>query len=188
MKTVDILTLIVNTESPLKKQLLLVALITKLCEEKGGKAPVIIGGCALSYYTREVYFTADIDLACADRNMLDIILKSIGFEKQGKYWVNEELKAAIEVPASVLFEEDAPLEIVELQEGLSCSIIGLEDLIIDRMNACKHWNSEIDCEMSELLIHHYINDIDWSYLLKKAKEPENDIVSELLEMKQRVSG
>jgi hypothetical protein len=55
-----------NTEAHLKKQLLTVALITKLLEETGRSAPVIIGGCALSYYSREVYFTADIDLAYRD--------------------------------------------------------------------------------------------------------------------------
>ncbi|NWF92723.1 MAG: hypothetical protein HXY46_07385 [Syntrophaceae bacterium] len=65
-------------ESPLKRQLLLVGLITKLLEEKG--------------------------------------------------------------------KEEAPVEIVELEEGLHCTIIGIEDLILDRMNACKRWGSEIDCE------------------------------------------
>ncbi|MCX8118799.1 MAG: hypothetical protein N3G78_12850 [Desulfobacterota bacterium] len=48
---------------------------------------MIIGGCALSYYSREVYFTADIDLAYADREALDRVLKRVGFEKRGRYWV-----------------------------------------------------------------------------------------------------
>ena len=29
-------------------------------------------------------------------------------------------------------------------------------LIIDRLNACKHWKSEIDCEMAELLVNRYV--------------------------------
>jgi len=185
MNTVEILERIKQTESPLKRQLLMVALITNLLKEKGKNAPVVIGGCALSYYSREVYFTADIDLAYADREGLDAVLKEIGFKKQGRYWINEELKMAIEVPASVLIGEDSLLEIVELAEGLQCKIIGIEDLIIDRLNACKYWKSEIDCEMVELLIRRYIKELDWLYLEKKATTPENNTLSELLELKRK---
>lgn len=186
MDTSEILDIIKRTESPLKRQLLMVALITNLLDQKGKDAPIVIGGCALSYYTREVYFTADIDLAYADRESLDTVLQDIGFEKQGRYWVNEDLKIAIEVPASVLIEEDSPVEIVELADNLQCRIIGMEDLIIDRLNACKYWKSEIDCEMVELLLKKYTKELDWNYLKKKATRPANDVLSELSELKNRV--
>jgi len=164
----------------------MVALITRLLREKGKEVPLVIGGCALSYYSREVYFTADIDLAYADREVLDSVLRSIGFEKKGRYWLNEDLKMAIEVPASVLADEDAPVEIVEFEEGLQCRIIGLEDLIIDRLNACKYWKSEIDCEMVELLLKRYTKELDWLYLEKKAAKPENNTLSELFGIKKRI--
>lgn len=185
MDTSKVLEIIENTESPLKRQLLMVGLITRLLEEKGKKAPVVIGGCALSYYSREVYFTTDIDLAYAEREALDSVLRNVGFQKKGRYWVHEGLKMAIEVPASKLVEEEAPVEIVDVGEGLQCTIIGIEDLIIDRMNACKHWKSEIDCEMAELLVNRYYNDLDWPYLERKAAKPENDISLELQEIKKR---
>jgi len=186
METQKILQIIKNTESPLKRQLLMVALITRLLEEKGKDPPIIIGDSALSYYSREVYFTADIDLAYADKEALGTVLNDIGFEKRGRYWVNERLKMAIEAPASVLVGENSPVEIVEVEEGLQCRIIGIEDLVVDRMNACKHWGSETDCEMVELLAKRYVNDLDWSYLEKKAAMPENDTLSEILELKKRV--
>ena len=186
MNTQEILEVIRNTESPLKRQLLMVALITRLLEEKGKDPPIIIGDSALSYYSREVYFTADIDLAYADKEALGTVLNDIGFEKRGRYWVNERLKMAIEAPASVLVGENSPVEIVEVEEGLQCRIIGIEDLVVDRMNACKHWRSETDCEMVELLAKRYVNDLDWSYLEKKAAMPENDTLSEILELKKRV--
>jgi len=186
MDSNQILEIIGKTESPLKKQLLMVALMTRLLEEAGKSAPVIIGGCALSYYSREVYFTADIDLAYADREALDKVLNSIGFKKEGRYWVHEGLQLAVEAPASSLQGEEAPLEIVELGEGLRCTIIGVEDLVIDRINACKHWKSEIDCEMAELLVNRYVADLDWAYLERKAALPGNDAVQELREMKGRV--
>jgi len=175
-----------QTESPLKRQLLLAALITFLLKDKGKEAPIVIGGCALSYYSREVYFTADIDLAYADREALNDVLKNIGFIKKGRYWINEDLKVAIEVPASISYNSESPLEIVEIGEGLFCNIIGIEDLIIDRLNAFKHWKSEIDCEMVELLLRKYYNDIHWDYLETKASRPENEVISELLELKTKI--
>jgi hypothetical protein len=81
--------------------------------------------------------------------------------------------------------EDSPVEIVDLGEGLHCRIIGIEDLLIDRLNACKHWKSETDCEMVELLAKRYVNDLDWPYLERKAAMPENDTLSELLGIKGR---
>lgn len=186
MDTQQILKVIKNIESPLRKQLLTVALITRLLENEGKDPPIIIGGCALSYYSREVYFTSDIDLAYADREGLDIVLKSIGFKKRGRYWVSEVLKTVVDAPASVLVGEESPVEIVDLEDGLYCKIIGIEDLVIDRLNACKHWKSEIDCEMVELLIRRYLKDVDWFYIEKKAAMPENDTLAELQEIKKRV--
>jgi hypothetical protein len=186
MKTQELLEIIQKTESPLKKQLLMVALLTRVLKRMNKQAPVIIGGCALSYYSREVYFTSDIDLAYADREALNAALKSIGFEKKGRYWMHEGLKVVIEAPASVLPGQDSPLEVVELGEGLQCSIIGIEDLVMDRLNAFKHRKSEIDREMVELLIRRYKNDLDWSYLEEKAMLPENDTLSEILELKKKI--
>ncbi len=185
MDTKKIIDLIKQTESPLKRQLLTVALISHLLQKKGKIAPIIIGGLALSYYTREVYFTADIDLAYSDREALDEVLREINFKKKGRYWVNEDLKTAIEVPVGVLAEEDSPLEIVELGPELQCQIIGIEDLIIDRLNACKHWESEIDCEMVELLIKRYQKELDWAYLERRAKKPENDVLKELGQLRRK---
>jgi hypothetical protein len=181
-----VLDLIRRTESPMKRQLLTVALVSHLLEKKGKEIPIVIGGLALSYYSREVYFTGDIDLAYSDRESLDEALKELDFGKKGRYWVNEDLKIAIEVPVGVLVDENAPLEIVELGPELKCQILGVEDLIIDRLNACKHWKSEIDCEMAELLVIRYREEMDWEYLETKAKKPENDLVEELTVLKNKI--
>jgi len=185
MNIKDILAKIGAAEGPLARQLLMTGLITGRLVEKGKPAPVLIGGLALSYYTREVYFTADIDLAYADREALDEVLRELGFVRKGRYWVHPGLDIAVEAPASGLAGEEAQRETVELEGGLSCVVIGLEDLIIDRMNACKHWKSETDCEMTELLIARYGREIDWDYLEKRAALPENDTLAELRALKSK---
>jgi hypothetical protein len=90
----------------------------------------------------------------------------------------------VEVPASALVGEDSPLEIVEFDAGLSCKIIGIEDLIIDRLNACKHWKYEVDCEMAELLIQKYADKLDWQYLERQAAKPDNNVLVELLNIRK----
>lgn len=185
MNIKEILAKIGATEAPLARQLLMTGLITGRLAEKGKPAPVLIGGLALSYYTREVYFTADIDLAYADREALDEVLRELGFVKKGRYWIHTGLDIAVEAPAAALAGEDAQRETVELEGGLSCVVIGLEDLIIDRMNACKHWKSEIDCEMTELLIARYGQELDWEYLERRAALPENDSLTELRALKKK---
>lgn len=162
------------------------AFITAMLEERGNPAPVLIGGLALSYYTREVYFTADIDLAYHEREALDKVLKELGFSKQGRYWVSKDLDIAVEVPASSLEGEEAPLESVKLEEGLHCLVIGVEDLLIDRLNACKHRDSQVDCEMTELLIARYGKEMNWDYLEKKAKQPQNNTLDELISLKEKI--
>lgn len=160
--------------SPLQRQLKTLALISRRLKERGKALPVLIGGCALAYYSREVYFTSDIDLAFSDREALDEVLKELGFAPDGRYWVHHELNLLVEAPAGTLVEEQAPREIVELADGLECCIIGIEDLLIDRMNACVHWKSTQECEMVELLVSMWIKDIDWEYLFERAAKPEND--------------
>jgi hypothetical protein len=182
-----ILTKIGATEGPLARQMLMTGLITRVLEDRGKPTPVLIGGLALSYYTREVYFTADIDLAYADRDALDEVLRELGFVKKGRYWVHEGLNMAVEAPASDLPGEEAPRETAELEGGLHCVVIGVEDLIIDRMNACKHWKSEVDGEMTELLIVRYREELDWAYLEKRAALPENDTLAEIRALKERKS-
>lgn len=185
MNIKDILAKIGATEAPLARQLLMTGLITRRLEEKGKPAPVLIGGLALSYYTREVYFTADIDLAYADREALDEVLRELGFAKKGRYWVHQGLDIAVEAPASGLAGEESQRETVELEGGLSCVVIGLEDLIIDRLNACQHWKSEVDCEMAELLIARYGEELDWPYLEKKAALPQNDTLALLSALRNK---
>lgn len=49
-------------------------------------------------------------------------------------------------------------------------MIGIEDLILDRLQACVHWRSEADCEWARRLMAAHRNDIDWVYLSQAAEK------------------
>ncbi|SNQ61492.1 hypothetical protein [Candidatus Methanoperedens nitratireducens] len=51
-------------------------------------------------------------------------------------------------------------------------------MIVDRLNACKHWRSQYDCEQAQVLIGVYSDKLDREYLKKRMKEEdlETDLI------------
>ncbi len=147
------------------------------CEDRGWPPPVIVGGHAVEFYSAGGYATIDIDVVSASEP-LDEILGSWGFERRGLHWVREDLGLVVEAPSSRL----APGQRDRLTEvrvaGSSAYVLGLEDVIVDRLVACVHWSSENDCRWAEVLMAAHEDDLDVDYLRRRATEME---VAERLE-------
>ena len=153
-----------------QRRLYFAGILTKALESEGIR-PIIVGGHAVEFYTLGGYATRDIDIAVQDRERLNGLLSSGGFKKEGRHWYSEELDMAIEAPASELAGDAKRVTEVEV-EGLTVYIIGIEDIIIDRLNAFVHWKSQRDGDWAEemLAIHH--KSIDLSYLNERAEKEE----------------
>lgn len=84
---------------------LLVAIISEALRRRGMVA-TLVGGGAIEFYAPEGYVTHDIDLVVEtlrglmDRAMLDAAFSDLGFTKQGRHWVREDVY--VEVPGSYL--------------------------------------------------------------------------------------
>jgi len=158
-----------NIQDKLKKQLFVMAVISQEIAKHGLK-PVIVGGFAVEFYTVGGYNTYDIDLVFSDTKLLNEILLTAGFSKEGRHWIHKELDVYIEAPGSQLSEGESG-HLIEIEiEGLSAYIIGVEDLIIDRLNAYVHWNSSDEENwVKELLLINY-DRIDWEYLHQRSRE------------------
>lgn len=159
-----------NESDSLTKRLLLVGLLTKELEPRGIK-PIIVGGQAVEFYTAGGYATRDIDLVSPRADEIDSILSKWGFSKEGRFWFNDDLGISIEVPEAVLAGDMDKVTVVEI-DSLKVYIIGIEDIIIDRMNAFVHWKSSDDRTWAKELMMLYKDDIDWNYLEKRAAEEE----------------
>ena len=48
-------------------------------------------------------------------------------------------------------------------------VIGLEDIIFDRIEAAEHWKSESDREQAVRMGSVFYDDIDWQYLTEKCR-------------------
>lgn len=153
-----------------QKRLFFVGILTKTLETEGVR-PIVVGGHAVEFYTLGGYATGDIDIAIVDSRALDKILTDWGFKKEGRHWYSEEIDIAIEAPASTLAGDEKRLTEVEV-EGLTIYIIGVEDIIIDRLNALVHWRSFRDGEWAEEILALHFDKIDIEYLKERAKEED----------------
>lgn len=155
---------------PLKKRLFVLAVITKALE-KYKVRPVLIGGGAVEYYTYGGYATQDTDLAVENHQKLDEVLKKLKFKSEGRYWIREDIGALIESPTGNLkvHGETAPLTEVKI-DNLKCYIIGIEDLIIDRLNGYVHWKWQDDLRWAKEIAKNHADQLDWKYLRQRAKE------------------
>lgn len=167
-------------DNQLKRNLYFCALLTETLKPKGIR-PVVVGGQALEFYTLGNYSTLDIDLVSTGYREIGELLEDWGFEKFGRHWNNDELGIAIEIPDEVLSGSYERLFEVEV-EDFSVYIIGIEDLIIDRLNSYVHWKIKNDRYWIRTLMVLYFDKIDWEYLEEISKRELT--FDALLEIKQ----
>ena len=121
--------------NPHERMLRLVAMLTKYFHDEGIK-PIIVGGLSVEVYTRNNYTTYDIDIIAAGREKIGKLLtEELGFIKTGRSWYSEELELSIEIPSNHL--EGSLEKVVELtlSEEDKVYLIGLEDIIIHRLES-----------------------------------------------------
>lgn len=147
--------------------------------------PIVVGGHALEFYTLGDYATADIDLVCYDRAIVGQVLEQAGFHREGRHWYRPDLDLAIEVPDDVLAGSQERVERVAINEYTVC-LIGKEDLLIDRLNACVHWRSEADCLWVKELMLLFGEVLDWAYLERRAAE--EGALDKLTTLRREVGG
>ena len=166
------LALLKAESEPRRRRLLVLGLLTKRLA-KHGIEPILVGGAALEFYTAGGYATSDVDLAMTTSTEVHEVFAALGFEREGRYWHHAELDLLFEAPAPAgLPGEDAPRTEAEI-DGLRIVVIGIEDLLIDRLRAWVHWNSQEDARWTRRLAFLYSERIDWRYVLGRvAHVPE----------------
>ncbi len=157
-----------SIENLVDRKLYFMGLLTQEAEKRKVR-PIVVGGSAVDIYTEGIYPSHDIDLV-SNRKIIGEILENVfNFKPSGRHWINEQIGLAVEIPGSSLAGEKNKVTVIRI-ENLKVYVIGFEDLIIDRLNACVHWKSETDCDQARYIIRYYRNRLDFGYLEKKAKD------------------
>jgi len=166
----------------LRRTLKTVAILTELLAPV---KPVVVGGAALEFYTLGGYATRDVDLVVVNRKLLDAALNKLGFQRTtGRHWYSERLDMAIEAPGEVLAGSEDKITTATV-DNRKVYIIGVEDLIVDRLAAAKFWQGcEEDFNLSVRLLILHGRNIDYGYLEEAAQKEQ---VEDILERATRES-
>ena len=146
------------------------AIITGLMKYHG-ITPVVVGGLAVEIYTRGHYTTLDIDLVTKGRDLTGNILHQLGFTREGRHWYHPELDVAIEIPDSKLEGADESKIIrLELPSERYLYVIGIEDIILDRLRDFVHRTSSSDCEWGLRMLKVHFDSLDLKYIREMAEK------------------
>lgn len=154
-------------EDPLERRMAFAALLTTALVALGYPPPVVEGGYAVEFYTSGGYTTMDLDLVSSS-DALDRVLGTWGFRKMGRHWVHDDLALAVEAPGSRLEGERDRATVVAIAGG-EAYVIGIEDLIVDRVCAYVNWGSLNDAKWASILLEANSSRPDRDYLRRRGE-------------------
>lgn len=153
------------------EKFLVLAEINRRAKEK----PVLVGGGAVEFYSFGHFVTGDLDL-CAQTAALAAILEDMGFQKDGMYFIRGKLFIHLLGPDFRGRSDEVAIG----KKGLKIRVISLEDLIVDRLNSCKWWKYQLDCEQACYLLNTYRERLDIEYLKECAdRDDVRDMLDEM---------
>lgn len=156
----------------------MMGLITPILDELGADPAVIVGGHAFELYTSGVYRTADVDLVIVRDDLAKALFDRLGFDREGRYYYSSQLDIPIEIPDSRLAGSLDRIVKVNTPEGY-CYVIGVEDLILDRLNRAEFWQDARSEEWVRYLISSQMESLDMAYLHEKAGEEHPKLLQRL---------
>jgi hypothetical protein len=116
------------------EQMLEVASIVQELLAPLGLRPVVVGGLALAcWLAGDTYLTSDIDVVMPWSSEADLRLRSLGFEREGRFWVLPDRKQMLEAPESGLRPEADGYDEVGLKSGRSVLVQNPEGVLLIRM-------------------------------------------------------
>jgi hypothetical protein len=153
----------------LRKKMLLLGYVTSQLEKKK-QSIFLVGGQAVETYTAGQFLTGDIDVTTSDSATTQKVLKSLGFEEIGMIWLSKPLGIAFHIVGY-----SAPGRSRTIRIGpYKARIVGVEELILDRLSAAKFWNIPADYEKAQVLYDNFEKQIDKAYLREIAKKKKVD--------------
>ena len=158
---------IASIENLVDKKAYFMSLLTREAEKRNTR-PVVVGGSAVDFYTEGIFPSYDIDLIGSRKIIGGILENTFGFKRSGRHWIDERSGIFVEVPGDHLAGSKDKITTITI-DGLKVYVIGIEDLIIDRMAACSEWKSDTDCKQAYYMLRYYQDRIDFKYLNEKAK-------------------
>ncbi len=149
----------------LRRKMLLLGYVSSQLEKKK-QSMFLVGGQAVETYTAGQFPTGDIDVTTSDSTTTQKVLKSLGFEEIGMIWLNKKLGIAFHIVGYFAPEKPGTIRVGPYE----VRIVGVEELILDRLSAAKFWNIPADYEKAKVLYDNFKKQIRLDYLREAAKK------------------
>lgn len=140
-------------------------LATIVCESlaKSDIEAVLVGGACVTIYSENHYQSHDLDFATYhDLNKVGSVLKKLGFERKGKYFVRKDCPFFIDfVNPPIAVGEEFVKKFERLETNLGTLVLLTpSDCVKDRLAAFFHWNDPQALEQAVLVASHCPVDLD----------------------------
>ncbi|HEX6989727.1 MAG TPA: hypothetical protein VF282_09715, partial [Bacillota bacterium] len=163
-----------DNPDPLERHLTVAAILTELLQGTGLR-PVVVGGSAVEFYTAGLYMTADLDLVVSGLNATAEVLRDLGFVQSGALFRHADVPVVVDLPQEPLAGD--PGRVVEVTiNGRRAYVIGIDDIILDRLAAYQHGRDEASLEWAVQLMVAQWERVDWSYVEEQARQQRIDRV------------
>jgi len=159
------------------KMMLTAAIITEQLEPLGIK-PIIVGGLSVEIYTMNGYTTYDIDFVLNGYETASQVLEQLEFRKIGKDYVHPVIGVTLEIPSNTLTGDYDKVTEVPVGDR-KVYVIGIEDIILDRLRSAVHWQSGVDREWGFRMLLMYYEDIDFDYIRSQLQGSKEELEFEL---------
>lgn len=176
--------------STVEKHTRTAGVITSYVKEKINVTLIVVGGLSVEMYTQGNYMTNDIDFVGPDHQAIMDCLADLGYISMEEAGINmlggnvmrfhPKLESLVEIPDSKLKNADEDRIIcIQTSDGLSINVIGLEDIIADRIRATIHYKIGIHKQhIADMLMN---NSVDIPYLQSTLYGEEVDLLDAYLE-------
>lgn len=110
--------------------------------------------------------------------MISSLFDLLGFKREGRHYYVSEMDIPIEIPSDTL--EGSKDKVIKLitPEGY-CYVIGIDDLILDRLEAAEYWTDARSLEWARYLIYSQFESIDLSYMREIALREDYKLAARL---------
>lgn len=145
-----------------EKMLHTAAILTELLMQYDIK-PIIVGGLSVEIYTMNGYTTQDIDFIINGLDKASELFDKLEFKKLGKDWVHPIIGISLEIPSNFLAGDYN--KVTQFPVGdKEVYLIGIEDIILDRLRSAVHWHSGEDREWGFRMLLMYLENLDLDYI------------------------
>ena len=156
-----------SAKEPTTRVLEVVAVIGEAISDLGIR-PVVVGGLAVTYWTKEAYVSLEADLLLPMTDEVVERLEALGFIARGRHWRIPGTDVELEAPGDWLSERQLTKS-VRLPSGREVLVLSAEEMYLERLREFIEWGGHSE-PFRQMLYLTRATDFDRAKLRARARD------------------